>query len=58
MTGLDLNVVRCAYCRRAIHKQRNGEWYHTGNASVSCRPGWTSNKATPGQAYVRDGDPS
>lgn len=38
----------CTYCRRAIHRQRNGEWYHNHNASVSCRPGWASRRAAPG----------
>lgn len=38
----------CAHCRRRIHKQRNDEWYHNHNASRSCRPGWTANRATPG----------
>lgn len=37
----------CTYCHRAIHQQRNGEWYHSGNASVKCKPGWDSTKAYP-----------
>ena len=32
-------IVICANCRKRIHKQRNGAWYHSHNASVSCRPG-------------------
>jgi hypothetical protein len=30
---------RCGYCRRLIHKQRDGSWYHNHNASVFCKPG-------------------
>ena len=40
-------VHLCAYCRRKIHKQRNGAWYHTHSASVRCRPGWGGNVAFP-----------
>jgi hypothetical protein len=42
-----MTKTRCTYCYRPIHQQRNGAWYHDHNASVSCRPGWSSNKATP-----------
>ena len=31
--------IFCANCRKRIHKQRNGAWYHDHNASVSCHPG-------------------
>lgn len=38
----------CAYCRKRIHRQRNGAWYHDHNASVSCYPGEGSwKRATP-----------
>jgi hypothetical protein len=40
--------VRCGYCRRLIHKQRNGAWYHNHNASEFCKPGvGTGRKAFP-----------
>jgi hypothetical protein len=32
-------IVICQLCRKRVHKQRNGEWYHNRNGSVSCRPG-------------------
>jgi hypothetical protein len=38
----------CTYCFRPIGRQRDGAWYHEHNASVSCKPGWNSTKATPG----------
>ncbi len=42
------HIVICQLCRRRLHRQRNGEWYHTHNASVSCRPGQGSEqRATP-----------
>lgn len=38
---------RCTFCRRPIYKTRNGAWYHERNASVSCNPGLSGNRATP-----------
>lgn len=32
-------ITICCYCRKRIHRQRNGEWYHDHNASTACRPG-------------------
>lgn len=43
-----MSIVKCAYCRRRILRMRDGAWYHEHNASVSCKPGWSGNKATPG----------
>lgn len=44
----EARITRCVYCRKRIHKQRNGEWYHNHNASVACRPGEGSDRrATP-----------
>ena len=43
-------VVVCCYCRKQIHRQRNGAWYHDHNASVACRPGeglTAGRRATP-----------
>jgi hypothetical protein len=41
-------VMICQLCRRRIHRQRNGAWYHNHNASVSCRPGdGSGRKAVP-----------
>lgn len=37
-------VVICANCRKRLHRQRNGAWYHNRNASVSCYPGGGSEK--------------
>ena len=31
--------VICQFCHRRVHCQRNGAWYHSHNASVSCHPG-------------------
>lgn len=36
--------VICASCRRLLHMQRNGAWYHNHNGSVSCYPGQGSEK--------------
>ena len=37
-------VTICGFCRKGIHRQRNGEWYHNHSASVSCYPGDGSDK--------------
>jgi hypothetical protein len=37
-------VVICRFCRKRVHQQRNGAWYHNHNASVSCRPGEGSDR--------------
>jgi hypothetical protein len=31
--------IICHWCRRPVHQQRNGEWYHDHTASVFCHPG-------------------
>jgi hypothetical protein len=38
-TGRGSRIIICANCRRRLHRQRDGSWYHAHNASVSCRPG-------------------
>ena len=41
-------VTICMICRKRVHQQRNGAWYHDRNGSVSCYPGSGSEKrATP-----------
>jgi hypothetical protein len=36
-TGLPAKrIVICQLCRRRLHRQGNGEWYHNRNASVFC----------------------
>jgi hypothetical protein len=41
----------CQLCRRRVHKQRNGAWYHDHNASRSCHPGdGSGRKAIPIEA--------
>lgn len=48
MSDKPARIFICCYCRKRIHRQRNGEWYHNHNASVSCRPGQGSERrATP-----------
>jgi hypothetical protein len=38
----------CQHCRRRVHRQRSGDWYHDRNGSVSCSPGEGSGRrATP-----------
>lgn len=45
----------CANCRRRLHRQRSGAWYHDHNASVSCWPGDGSGKrATPLSVTVKE----
>jgi len=40
--------VICQLCRKVLHKQRNGAWYHDHNASEFCNPGnGTGRKAVP-----------
>ncbi len=40
--------VICQLCRKRLHRQRNGAWYHDHNASVSCHPGdGTGRQAIP-----------
>lgn len=40
----DRKRVICAICRRTLHMQRNGAWYHDHNASESCYFGTGSSK--------------
>ena len=50
--------VRCCYCRHRIYRQRNGDWYHEHNGSVSCRPGEGSDRrAAPSVIPARGSDP-
>lgn len=44
MTAMNPNEIRCANCRKPIHMQRNGDWYHDQTASVSCYLGQGSPK--------------
>ncbi len=40
--------VICQLCRKRVHKQRNGAWYHDRNSSEFCHPGdETGRKAVP-----------
>jgi hypothetical protein len=38
------HITICQYCRKRVYRQRNGAWYHYGNASMSCRPGEGSDR--------------
>jgi hypothetical protein len=41
-------VMICQLCRKRVHQQRNGAWYHDHNSSVACRPGEGGDRrATP-----------
>lgn len=41
-------MICCANCGKRIFRARNDDWYHSHNASVSCRPGEGSeNRADP-----------
>jgi hypothetical protein len=46
-------IVICQLCRKRVHRQRTGDWYHNHNASVSCRPGEGSGRrAVPFEVEV------
>jgi hypothetical protein len=46
-------LVTCQLCRKRVHKQRDGSWYHDRNASWFCHPGdGTGRKAIP--VHVRE----
>lgn len=46
-------IVICANCRKRLHRQRNGAWYHNHNASVSCHPAQVSSRRAEPREVTR-----